>query len=106
VGLVRAPQTPGAFDPDNDTAANLWFWRDLPAMGRAAGIDPARQLPVFVDAEAAAPGGWPRGGATLVRLPNRHLEYALTWFGLAGALLAVYAAFVRSRWSGRQALTD
>jgi cytochrome oxidase assembly protein ShyY1 len=28
---------------------------------------------------------------------NRHLEYALTWFGLAGALAAVYAALVRRR---------
>jgi len=30
-------------------------------------------------------------------IPNRHLEYALTWFGLAGALAAVYAALVRRR---------
>ena len=30
-------------------------------------------------------------------IPNRHLEYALTWFGLAAALAAVYAALVRRR---------
>ncbi|ATQ44235.1 SURF1 family protein [Caulobacter mirabilis] len=30
-------------------------------------------------------------------LTNRHLEYALTWYGLAGALVAVYAALVRRR---------
>ncbi len=50
-------------------------------------------IPVFVDAEGEAPGGWPKGGVTRVNLPNRHLEYAITWFGLAGALAAVFAAY-------------
>ena len=30
-------------------------------------------------------------------IPNRHLEYALTWYGLAGALLAIYAAMLWRR---------
>ncbi len=44
------------------------------------------------------PGGWPKGGVTRLELPNRHLEYALTWYGLAGALVAVFAAFAITRW--------
>ena len=31
-------------------------------------------------------------------IPNRHLEYAITWFGLAAALVAVYAAMLWRRW--------
>ena len=31
-------------------------------------------------------------------IPNRHLEYALTWFGLAAALACVYAATLWKRW--------
>lgn len=33
-----------------------------------------------------------RPAPTPPEISNRHLEYALTWFGLAGALVAVYAA--------------
>ncbi|RYF92320.1 MAG: SURF1 family protein [Caulobacteraceae bacterium] len=34
-------------------------------------------------------------------IPNRHLEYALTWYGLAGALLAIYAAMLWRRFKAR-----
>jgi surfeit locus 1 family protein len=98
VGLLRSPGVKANFTPENDAKGNLWYWRDFAGMLESAfGSEPPAAIPVFVDAEAAAPGGWPKGGATLVEFPNRHLEYALTWFGLAGALLAVFAAFVWTR---------
>jgi surfeit locus 1 family protein len=34
---------------------------------------------------------------TRLELPNRHLEYALTWYGLAATLAGVYLAFAVSR---------
>lgn len=108
VGLVRAPGVRGSFEPDRDPAKNVWYWRDLAGMVASLGIPGAweRMLPFFVDAEAepANPGGWPKGGVTRLEIPNRHLEYALTWFGLAGALLAVFGAFVWSRLNGRRAV--
>jgi surfeit locus 1 family protein len=98
VGLLRSPGTKATFTPENDIKGNLWYWRDYYGMlGSVFGSAPRTGIPVFIDAEAAAPGGWPMGGATLIEFPNRHLEYALTWFGLAGALLAVFAAFVWTR---------
>ena len=42
---------------------------------------------------ATNPGGWPKGGVTIVDLPNDHLQYAITWFGLALGLLAVYLSY-------------
>lgn len=101
VGLARRPETPGAFTPANDAGKNIWYWRDLPAMAAAA-LAPAtpRLVPFVIEAEidAQAPAGWPKGGVTRLEVPNRHLEYALTWYGLAGALLAVFAAFAITRW--------
>jgi surfeit locus 1 family protein len=101
VGLVRIPQQPKMFTPDNDPAKNIWYWYDLPAMAGAAlpGGD-ARVAPLIVDAEAdpSPPGGLPKGGVTRLELPNRHLEYALTWYGLAAALVAVFAAFALNLW--------
>lgn len=96
----RAPNEAGAFVPDNDTGKRLYYWRSLKDMQTAAfGSDGVAAMPLFIDADAAPanPGGWPKGGVTLVDLPNRHLEYAITWYGLAGTLLAVYAAFVVAR---------
>lgn len=100
-GLVRKPGVRGWFEPDADQARNVWYWRDLAGMAASLGseADRARVLPFFVDAaaEPANPAGWPRGGVTRLDIPNRHLEYALTWFGLAGTLVAVFAAFAWTR---------
>jgi surfeit locus 1 family protein len=98
---VRKPGVRGWFEPDADQARNVWYWRDLQGMTALLGSaeDRARVLPFFVDAtaEPANPGGWPKGGVTRLDIPNRHLEYALTWFGLAATLLAVFAAFAWTR---------
>jgi surfeit locus 1 family protein len=100
-GLLRKPATKGAFTPENDAKNNLWYWRDYRGLFASAFGDIATQpLPVFLDAEAAAAGGWPKGGATWLELPNRHLEYAITWFGLAVTLLAVFLAFAVTRLRG------
>ncbi len=112
-GLVRRPPPMGLFTPVNDTSRNLWHWPDLAAMTRAAFPDAsipgpggpdrpsrsAKAWPIFIDADAqpAPPGGLPRGGVTRLDLPNRHLEYALTWYGLAATLAGVYLAFAISR---------
>jgi surfeit locus 1 family protein len=101
IGLVRRPETQGAFVPDNDVGRNTWYWRDLDGMAAAAlAPNPPRTVPFFIDAAADPPnpGGWPKGGVTRLELPNRHLEYALTWYGLAAALVAVFAVFSAGRW--------
>lgn len=81
-GLLRVSEPGGAFLRDNDPAAGRWFSRDVAAIARARGWNPA--APFFVDADRAAGQAWPRGGMTVVRFPNNHLVYALTWFALAG----------------------
>jgi surfeit locus 1 family protein len=101
-GLLRRPAEQGWFVPANEPARNLWFWRDLDGMAASAlGRDQARVLPFFLDEQprksGAADAPWPRPGVTRLDLPNRHLEYALTWYGLAGTLIAVYLAFAIGR---------
>jgi surfeit locus 1 family protein len=94
-GLLRVQAPPGQFTPANEPARNLWYWRDLPAMAGGG----RRAVPASLDVEATPlpPGGWPKGGTTLVTLTNRHLEYAITWYGLALTLIGVYIAFARAR---------
>ncbi|WP_454685247.1 SURF1 family protein [Ancylobacter moscoviensis] len=95
-GLLRMPEDAGPFTPGNDPAKDSWFVRDPLAIAGAKGL--LRTAPFLIDADAAPnPGGLPVGGLTRVNFSNRHLEYALTWYGLAATLLAVFAAFVWSR---------
>jgi surfeit locus 1 family protein len=99
-GLVRLPGPKGSFTPTNKPERNLWFWRDLDALYASLGANGgAKRAPFVLEAEASPenPGGWPHGGVTVLRVPNRHLEYALTWYGLAGALVVVYLAFAVTR---------
>lgn len=92
-GLARNPllQKPSSLVPDNDPAKNVFYWKDRDAMTASAGLRAAAEIvPVFIDADAAPnPGGLPIGGVTLLDLPNSHLQYAVTWYGLAAALVAV-----------------
>lgn len=95
-GILRRDQRQGMFMPPNDAAKNSWFWYDLPAMAKAAGV--ADALPIYVEAGPTPnPGGFPIGGQTRVKLPENHLEYAFTWYALAVALAAVYILFHRQR---------
>lgn len=99
VGLLRMPEVKGTFAPDNDVARNVWYWRDVGGMARSMGLEAdANVAPFALDAEAgsAAPPG-PQGGVTRLELPNSHLQYALTWYGLSVTLVGVYVAFVWSR---------
>ena len=78
-GLIRSPETPGIFIPENEPDRNQWFSRDLTAMGRSmfpgGTVEP---VPFFLEARKSdVPGG-----------------LALTWFCLAVVLVVVYAAYM------------
>jgi surfeit locus 1 family protein len=91
-GLARArlEEKPSFMVPDNDEAANIFYWKDLDRMAASAGLPADKVLPFFLDADATpVEGGLPRGGVTVINLPNSHLQYAITWYGLALALLGV-----------------
>mgnify|MGYP001296004918 CR=1 FL=1 len=103
-GLARGrlDGKPSFIVPDNDPQKNIFYWKDFSAMAATAGVGrPQDYLPFFVDAgDAPNPGGLPVGGVTIVDLPNNHLQYAITWYGLALALLGVLGAWL---WRGRAA---
>lgn len=92
-GVVRRHELRGVFTPENAPEKNQWYWWDIPAMARAAGL-PEQPGPVLaVDQLRPAPPGL-APLAPMLNLSNRHLGYALTWFGLAATLIAVTAAYV------------
>ena len=94
-GVLRVPEHGNAFSPPN--TPGRWYVRDVPAM--AAALKAAQPAPLFLMAETSSNPEWKAlNPAPLPSdIPNRHLEYALTWYGLAGALLGVYAAMLLRR---------
>ena len=95
VGVLRWPDAPSAFAPAPDPRRNLWYSRDSAAIAAAKGIDAA---PFYVEQEAPTPpGGWPRPARLQPNLPNNHMQYVVTWYGLAAALAAVFVAWAIRR---------
>lgn len=94
-GLLRMPEGRAWFTPADDPARGLWQERNPAAIAKAYGL--TRVAPFFVDASTSGPGGLPQAGETRLVFSNRHLEYAVTWFGLALALIAVFIAFARKQ---------
>ena len=95
-GLLRLPPAgkPAWFLPDNRPDLNYWLWVDLPAIAAADRLDGV--APFYIDADATPnPGGWPKGGITRLELRNDHLQYAITWFSLAVALIVIYFVYYR-----------
>ncbi|WP_194475534.1 SURF1 family protein [Bradyrhizobium sp. CCBAU 51753] len=95
-GLLRISEPEGAFLRSNDPAAGRWYSRDVAAIAASHGLSDV--APFFIDADATKnPGGYPVGGLTIVRFPNNHLIYALTWFALAIMLAAALLRTISGR---------
>jgi surfeit locus 1 family protein len=95
-GVLRWPEQRNAFTPADEPAKNLWFVRDPESVAAAKHLGAV--APFYVALEAPQPpGGLPRAGKLVPSLPNRHLEYAITWFGLALTLVGVFIAWLWRR---------
>lgn len=94
-GVRAQPSPPGPFANPPDLARRAWYHPDLAAMGRAAGFDAVGPwhlaLPYEDRTGAPAPNPFLPGADPLP--PERHFGYALTWWGLAAALLVMYVLF-------------
>ena len=82
-----------ALTPPNEPDRNLWYWVDYDAMDARDGAVYRRA--VLVADATANPGGYPVGAAALPHISNNHLQYAITWYGLAAALVVVSALAAR-----------
>jgi len=103
-GLLRITEPKGGFLRDNVPQHNRWYSRDVAAIAAARHLQNA--APFFVDADAGSQSaGGPIGGLTVIRFPNNHLVYALTWFALAFMLAGrLFVTFRGGLFRRKQAL--
>ncbi len=99
-GYLRAPEGRNSFTPADIPAKRDFFTRDPVAIASAVGIAPT---PFYFEAAQTGDGLTPPAGLNvrelIGRIPDNHLQYALTWFGLALTLLGVFAAYA---WGARR----
>ena len=100
-GPLRASEQGSWLTPDANPGERLFFARNPSAIAPAMGME-GTVAPFFIDLDASGtpPSGLPQAGETRTVFTNTHLEYALTWYGLAAGLAAVFAAFAYGRIGG------
>jgi cytochrome oxidase assembly protein ShyY1 len=95
-GYLRFPEAPGWLTPAENREKRLWFVRDHLLMASTLGWGVV--APFYVDLEQPMPeNGIPRPGPLDVHLKDDHLQYAVTWFTLAGAVLIAFGVWARGR---------
>jgi cytochrome oxidase assembly protein ShyY1 len=95
-GYIRFPESAGLLTPAQNPARRLWFTRDHVAMARALGW--GEVAPFYIDLEQPVPeSGIPKPGPLEVHLKDDHLQYAITWFGLAGAVLIAFGVWLQGQ---------
>ena len=100
-GLLRLTEPGGGFLRNNDPAADRWYSRDVAAIAAARHLPTATNY--FIDAQAdPRPGRLPVGGLTVIRFPNSHLQYAITWFTLAAMVVGAYVLAMRQMGKDRR----
>jgi len=97
--LLRFPLSERPFGSlENSPKTREFYWRNVNEMASVMIGDKDEFLPIILDQlESDTPGTWPKGGTTITDFPNNHLQYAVTWYGLALTLLGVGGYFLMSR---------
>ena len=97
-GYIRGVDTRDWNSPKDDAAGRRFYVFDPAAIGAALGLPPPAPFGLVALARPGAPAGLlPAAAASLPRPDNPHLGYAITWYGLAAALVGVLIAFLLRR---------
>ena len=94
IGNLQWPNETDSFTPTPDIENNIWFARDVDAMAAALNADPILIVAREVSFDDGDVTPFPVDTA---RIPNDHLQYAITWFSLAAIWLAMSTYFLRRR---------
>lgn len=99
-GYIRFPESAGMLTPAPNAGRRLWFVRDVPAMARTLGWSEGAGVlaPFYIDLESPVPpSGIPKPGPLRVHLKDDHLQYAITWFGLALVVVIAFGFWLRGQ---------
>lgn len=92
IGVVRESEKPSIFVPANDPTTCQWFYVDVPAIARAAGLT---DNTIYIEdinenVNPSNPYPLPKDVNTLIRssvMPQDHLNYTFTWYAFLVLLI-------------------
>ncbi|MBN4047704.1 SURF1 family protein [Oceanicaulis sp. AH-315-P02] len=90
-GLLRSVGSASWLTPVPDLKENIWYRRDLPSMATTINLQENYEADFTLDLTIAdSDKQWPNPVGEPPRPVNNHLDYALTWFGMALVLWVIY----------------
>ena len=93
-GYVRTAETARWFSATDNVAERQFYTLDPGAIAAAVGVvNPAPFTLIALG--PAVPATYPAPAQQLPRPPNNHLAYAITWYGLAIALIIIFVVWTR-----------
>ena len=94
-GLMRFDEPKNWNSPKADKVKNVWIVRQISEMVAYLKLDPVKTAPYWIDlTKGQGINGLPQGGETRITFTNTHLQYAMTWYGLAIVLVLVFAVWL------------
>ena len=93
-GYVRPGDVAHWFSPADDVAARQFYTLDPKVIGDAVSVPDVAPF-ILVTLGSSTQAAYPTPAENLPRPPNNHLSYAITWYGLAAALIVIFAVWAR-----------
>lgn len=94
VGYIHPGDKPGWFSATDNPATRQFYTLDPAAIGNALGLQRVAPF-VLIALGPTPPQGYPDPAKHLPQPPNNHLSYAITWYGLAVALVVIFVLWAR-----------
>ncbi|MBU2944535.1 SURF1 family protein [Shimia thalassica] len=92
IGNLHWPEEIDSFTPENDITGNIWFARDVPAMAAALDTEPVLVILRETSENDTTVTPLPVDSSGI---PNDHLQYIVTWYGLAIVWAAMTLYYLR-----------
>lgn len=103
--IIRRDDPPSFITPSPSVETNIWFTRDIATMSDFLGVSgPLAPYSLDLVGSETPAGGLPQAGESQITFSNSHLQYALTWYGIAAALVGVVAAALWRRRTQKDSL--
>ena len=96
-GITLPSEKKNFFVPDNDTKNNVWFTLDLQMATEVLGATNKDFYLMQINNNSLPKGVSPLTTTHLSKVRNDHIEYAITWYSLAGCLFIMFMIYGRKK---------